>query len=260
MRGLVMLCTGLAAAAVAGMPNALHNKWRSAHFVLVEACAALQEALGLERLVLGMHVTVAALALLFCSLSSLLLGVSPRVPTIRLVCGSLLLGGPLGLCTWAIARVHTKATKQILFYFLLAAERSGRPSGRALGTETVPNTDLVERTNGPAPWKKFREFIARADPVALLRGSFSSSAATSQQQLLERLSTGDMEAGFPIDCEDKAPEAQPQLQQLQGNPLYGAEPVFSVSSYTMRLGGEHGYKAAPSDSEGEDLDEGKQVT
>ena len=53
----------------------------------------------------------AALSLLFCSTSALFLGISPRVSLLRLLCGAPLLGAPLGLCNWAIARLHTKASE-----------------------------------------------------------------------------------------------------------------------------------------------------
>lgn len=101
------------ASAVSDLPETCRDTWNMMHHSLVDATAALREAVGLERLVIGMHVSVAAISLLFCSISSLLLGVSPRVPAIHLFCGAPLLGAPLGVCIWALARLHTKASYRL---------------------------------------------------------------------------------------------------------------------------------------------------
>lgn len=101
------------AAAAKELPQTCRDTWENVHGSFVHGAAAAGETLGLERFVLCMHISVASLSLLFCSLSSLLLGVAPRVSYLRLLFGGPLLGGPLGLCTWSIARLHAKASQRL---------------------------------------------------------------------------------------------------------------------------------------------------
>ncbi|CDJ27650.1 uncharacterized protein EMH_0091020 [Eimeria mitis] len=125
---------------------------------------------------------------------------------------------------------------------------------------------------------KLMQLFSGLNPYALLgrvlrgssRSSSNAAAAASQQQLLQRLNSTDIEAGKPHEQQQQQQQQQElqQLQQLERSPASPAEPALlancssssssSSSSNSSRMRGEGGMRGTPTDSEGEDLDEGSQ--
>lgn len=182
------------------------------------------------------------------TLSFLSLGCLTLLCGERLQAGMLLSGAPLYAATCALSAGLLAAAKHVLFCLLCTAECNGRPLGGGDGTYGGPPCEQGGASN---TWKRLQEALANADPLAIFPGRYGSSSTAEQQQLLQGLRTGDVEAGPLQEFE--------RTQQQEEHPLGPVEavPALSLSSNSgsKSLGGMEGYERAHSDVGAEDLDE-----